>query len=450
MGAGGIGVSALIRLAMQQGAMVSGCDLVSNKITQTLSQLNVPVEIGHSPDHIKELDLLVYSSAVAKNNLEMQFAHEMGVECISRSQMLTRLQIGSKTIGITGSHGKTSTTNILSHILIESAIDVSVAVGGISEVLGNKNFKLGSSEWFVSELDESDGSMLDAECFVGVLTNIDKEHIDYYGSMNDLVDAFSRFCENINKEGCLVINFDDIYCQKIISRISSNIKIITYGLHENADYRIVDEKTNNFSSMFELSFHGKSKQVSIPLAGVHNAMNTVAALIVAEQVGVQMDPGINSLVSYRRIRRRLDILYKEGPIVIDDYSHHPTEIEVVLKACRESVSSRIVAIFQAHRYSRLQSLWPEFVDALSSVDELILTDIYSANEKPLEGITVDKLAKAILDNSSIKVQYIPDFDNIVDYINSTFQTTDLIISLGAGDVNYITKKIAKILKSNDS
>lgn len=442
MGAGGIGVSSLMKLAFDRGAIVSGCDLKKNSTTEYLNSQSMPVFIGHSPDHIHEQDLIVFSTAISSHNLELELAKETGIECLPRSSMLRILQEGSSLIGITGSHGKTTTTGLISHILIKNGYDPSVAIGGISSSLDDKNFRIGNGKWFVSELDESDASMLNCSPLVGVITNIDREHIDFYGSMGNLKKAFQQFAEYIPDDGCLVICNDDPLAKELADQIENNINVIRYGLSPNCQFNAQSIALLKDRTEFEVFAKGKLVKASIPLLGEHNVLNSLAAIAACSFSGVEAEKAVDCLADYKTIKRRLDVLYSVGPIIIDDYAHHPKEIAASLKAVKSMSCRRVVAVFQAHRYTRLKDLWNDFAIALHLPDEIIVVDIYSANEDPIEGVTADIFARTLLEMGKQSVQYIPKFESVLDYLRSTLGKEDLVITLGAGDVNYISKNLA--------
>lgn len=442
MGAGGIGVSSLMKLAFDRGAIVSGCDLKKNSTTEYLNSQSMPVFIGHSPDHIHEQDLIVFSTAISSHNLELELAKESGIECLPRSSMLRILQEGSSLIGITGSHGKTTTTGLISHILIKNGYDPSVAIGGISSSLDDKNFRIGNGKWFVSELDESDASMLNSSPLVGVITNIDREHIDFYGNMGNLKKAFLQFAEYIPDDGCLVICNDDPLAKELADQIENNINVIRYGLSSNCQFNAQNIVFLKERTEFEVIARGQMIQASIPLLGEHNVLNSLAAIAACSFGGVAIEKAVECLTDYKTIKRRLDVLYSAGPIIIDDYAHHPKEIAASLKAVKSMSCRRVVAVFQAHRYTRLKDLWNDFAIALHIPDEVIVVDIYTANEDPIEGVTADIFARTLLEMGKQSVQYIPKFEGVLDYLRSTLGKEDLLITLGAGDVNYISKNLA--------
>jgi UDP-N-acetylmuramate--alanine ligase len=442
MGAGGIGVSALMKLAVDRGAIVSGCDLKKNSTTEYLIAQNVPVHIGHSPAHVQDQDIIVYSSAISSLNLELQFARESGIECLPRSAMLRILQEGSKLIGITGSHGKTTTTGLISHIFIKNNFDPNVAIGGICASLDDKNFHIGSPEWFVSELDESDGSMLDCTPLVGVITNIDREHIDYYGDMQKLKEAFYQFVKCIDGNGCLVICNDDPFAKELADQLLNNKKVVRYGFCDGSEFQIQNVVFYKTHTEFGLLVKGHQWHASIPLLGEHNVLNSVAAIATSDFCGIPIEKAIEFLSDYKTVKRRLDVLYNAGPIIIDDYAHHPKEIMASLKAVKSLSSRRIVAVFQAHRYTRLKDLWNDFAESLMIPDEVIICDIYSANEEPIEGVSADLFARELFSKRKQSVQYIPKFEGVMDYLRSILTKDDLLITLGAGDVNYISKNLA--------
>lgn len=442
MGAGGIGVSALMKLALDRGAIVSGCDLKVNSTTESLNSQNVPVFVGHSPAHTHDQDMIVYSSAISSLNLELQFARESAIECLPRSSMLRILQEGSKLIGVTGSHGKTTTTGLISHIFIKNCLDPNVAIGGICSSLDDKNFRIGKANWFVSELDESDGSMLDCSPLVGLITNIDREHIDYYGDMQKLKDAFSLFVDRIEKNGCLVICDEDSFAKELADKLPNQKKVIRYGLHSGCDFfakNIVYQKTH---TEFDLFAKGLVCNVKIPLLGEHNVLNSIAAIAACDFCNISIENAVSFLSDYKTVKRRLDVLYSQGPIIIDDYAHHPKEIVASLKAVKSLGCRRIIAVFQAHRYTRLKDLWDQFIEALMIPDEVIVCDIYAANEDPIDGVTSDNFARELFNKGKESVQYIPKFEGVMDYLRSILTKEDLLITLGAGDVNYISKNLA--------
>lgn len=448
IGIGGIGMSALATILAENGIKVSGCDLdVSQKSITRLRKLGCTIQSNHgsvgcfSPD----IDLFVCSTAVARNMPELQSAQERGVRIISRAELLAALMKEKYSIAIAGSHGKTTTSSLIAHILMHAKMDPTVAVGGFIGNFGH-NARSGKSNFLVAEADESDRSFTLLHPSLAVVTNIDLEHLDTYHDLADVQKAFCEFISHISPGGIAVICIDDPGALDIVPLIMENgsITVITYGTHVTADVQLLSYELAPDNSTITVRLNNGTKiTCTVPIPGIHNAYNATAAWAVSEAIGIPIAETISAIESFKGVEQRFS--YRgtfQGADIFDDYGHHPTEIHHMLAVAKKCAKKRLIIVFQPHRFSRTQKLWNDFVQvfAQGSQDLLIITDIYPASEAPIEGITGEKLAQAS------GAQYIP-FDNAYHHITNALteqaRDGDLILFLGAGKLNRLSEKLTQ-------
>ncbi|MEW6361873.1 MAG: UDP-N-acetylmuramate--L-alanine ligase [Pyrinomonadaceae bacterium] len=450
IGIGGIGMSGIAEVLSNLGFEVSGSDIKRSKNTDRLEQIyGVRIFEGHQAENIGDAQVVVYSSAVKEDNPEMIAAKEKGIPVIPRAEMLAELMVLKPySVAVSGTHGKTSTTSMVATILSYAGIDPTAVVGGVVEMLGS-NARLGSSEWFVTEADESDRSFLMLYPTIAVVTNIDKEHMESYKGMDDVVQCFTDFVNKVPFFGAAVICLDDPNVQLIIPNIKR--RRVTYGLTAQADISAHNIVYNNsFGSSFTV-WRGDDilGEINLPVPGKHNVYNALAAIAVALELEIPFNKIAESLSKFRNANRRFQFKGESrGIIVIDDYGHHPTEILATLSAAKSgSGGKRTVVVFQPHRYTRTQELMDEFALAFNNADILFILDIYAASEQPIEGITAEVLAENIRKYGHKNVNYIGDLDTAVDKVLPVLQEGDLLITLGAGNVTRLSDEFVARLQS---
>lgn len=443
VGIGGIGMSGLAKVMRKLGYAVSGSDAKASRTLEELFREKVLCHVGHAEEYLREADLVVISSAVSDENPEVVAARRQGIPVISRAQMLGYLMNSGRGIAIAGTHGKTTTTALISYLLTEAGLDPTALVGGEVAALGG-NARLGMGDFFVAEADESDGSLTQLNPELAVITNIDSDHLDHYhGSMEELERTFARFLSKVPADGAIYLAVDDPRCLTL-SRFFAR-QVITFGLDHPADYMAVDLRQGSFATTFTVTERGASLgQFRLNRPGRFNVANALAAIAIARRAGIPLETIRQILPAFQGVKRRFDILHNTSDlIVVDDYAHHPNEIRATLGAARANHADRIIGIFQPHRYSRVQSLHADFGQSFQGADEVIVTDIYAAGESPLPGVDI----KLILDSlqrcpGQPPVRYIPLLTEIPDYVRAQHQRGDLVITLGAGDVRQVAEALA--------
>jgi UDP-N-acetylmuramate--alanine ligase len=445
VGIGGAGMSGIAELSQRLGMIVSGCDLTAAPATQRLKQIGIAIEYGHHPAHLnRELDAVVISSAVKFSNPEVARAREMKIPVIPRAEMLGELlRMAKLGVAVAGSHGKTTTTALVGLILEEAGLDPTVAVGGNLRNTGS-NVRLGGGEFMVAEADESDASFLLLMPTIAVVTNIDPEHLDHYGTMDRLLDAFSSFINRVPFYGVAVLGIDSVNVRGLLESIRK--PVITYGVAPDADLRAENITIDGLSTRFDVVRRGAPLgRVTVPTPGVHVALNALAAIAVAMEIDVGFEAAAAALAKFGGIGRRFEIKGEaDGRIVLDDYAHHPAEIRATLRATRDAFKRRIVAVFQPHRYTRLRDLFDEFVGAFDDADVIFVTDVYSAGETPIENVTSRRLYEAMRSRGHLDVHYL-GIDEMADAVAQASRRGDVIATLGAGDINRLGPAILSTL-----
>lgn len=445
VGIGGIGMSGIALILLRNGVRVSGSDLKENKITDELKKLGASVFIGHNAVNVEGADLVVYSSAIKTDNPEIVEANRLGLVVIKRAEALARLMQDKTVITVTGSHGKTTTSSLVSLLLSEAGLRPTAAVGGILRNM-ETNAYAGDGKFFVAEADESDGSFLFYKPRYSIITNIDHEHLDYYRTFENELDAFKRFISATEESGCVFACYDDVNLRKMLR--TSKIEHILFGLNASADIYPKNISMNGLSCEFDCIY--KNKQVSkffLSLAGMHNISNSLSVIALGLKLGISLEVIKKTLASYKGAGRRIEVKFESDQfLVIDDYAHHPTEIKATLKAVRNLDSKRVVAIFQPHRYTRTKLLMDEFGKCFTLADKVIITDIYAASEPEIKGINSNCICEKIKFNSPQKdVSYLAK-DQLVESLLKIVQPGDLVITLGAGDIVKICDEFVDELK----
>jgi UDP-N-acetylmuramate--alanine ligase len=452
MGIGGIGVSGLARLARAAGATVSGCDRRLSPAAAGLVQDGVRVWIRHSPEHLAGVDILVHTSAIREADPELIAARAQGIEVVSRLPMLLKIAEDKQLVGIAGSHGKTTTTALVSALLVEAGMEPWCAVGGVSETF-ESNARAGASDWFVAELDESDGHIADASCAVAVLTNVDREHFEHYGDFEEICRTFRSYLANVADDGCAIVCADS-HAALTLARASGK-RFLAYGLGESAAFRAVDVELGPDSSVFTAETpSGRIESLRLGLTGVHNVQNAMAVVAIAAELGVSEQVLRRTLEHAPHVGRRMEIhALGRGVTVIVDYAHHPAKVAATLAAVRLKSPGRVIAVFQPHRYSRTLHLGAEFGPAFAGVppvhlsqarttpvDRLIVLPIYSASEDPIPGVTGEVVARAARE-AGVNATYVRSREDALAELTRTLRRSDTLLLMGAGDVNELLEDL---------
>jgi UDP-N-acetylmuramate--alanine ligase len=446
VGIGGIGMSGLAEILLNQGFEVSGSDKTLSEITDHLSRLGIKVFEGHSPENLKNVDVLVYSSAVTTDNPEVRAAIERKIPVIKRAEMLAESMRMKYGIGIAGTHGKTTTTSMVGLTLTEGNIDPTIIVGGKLSGLGGTNARLGQGEFIVVEADEFDRTFLKLTPTIAVLTTLESEHLDTYKDLDDIQSAFTEFANKVPFYGFVVLCLDEPGLQDIIPSI--NKKIITYGLTPQADVRATDITHKQFSSEFNVKYKGKELgRIKLNIPGVHNVKNALAAIIIAKELEIEFAVIKKALESFSGVYRRFEVKYNKEILVVDDYAHHPTETSVTLAGVRAGWDRRLIAVFQPHLYSRTRDFYQEFGRSFLNSDIFICTDVYPAREEPISGISGELIADAAKKFGHKNVFYVPDKKNLPKILNELKKDNDIIITMGAGDIWKYGEEFVRMIKN---
>ena len=444
IGVGGIGMSGIAEVLCNLGFEVTGSDLKRSRNTDRLEELHgVKIFEGHAEENVGDAQVVVYSSAVKDDNPEVQIAKRTGIPVIPRAEMLAELMVLKPySVAVSGTHGKTTTTSMVATILGHAGVDPTTVVGGVVETFGS-NARLGKSDWFVTEADESDRSFLMLYPTIAVVTNIDKEHMESYKGMDDVVQCFTDFVNKVPFFGAAIICLDDPNVQLIIPHIKR--RRVTYGMTAQADISAHNIVYNDhFGSTFAvLRGHDVLGEIELPVPGLHNVYNALAATAVGLELEVPFDKIVEALAGFRNANRRFQFKGEvKGITVVDDYGHHPTEILATLAAAKNgSGGRRTVVVFQPHRYTRTQELFDEFALAFNNADVLFVLDIYAASEQPIEGVSAEVLTENIKKYGHKAVTYIGDLDSAAERVVPVLQEGDLVITLGAGTVTRLSEEI---------
>lgn len=447
VGIGGIGMSGIAELLLNLGYVVSGSDLHSSPITARLSQLGGNICQGHGAENVEGADVVVTSSAISDENPEVLAARKSHIPVIQRAEMLAELMRLKKFgVAIAGSHGKTSTTSMVSWVMSQAGLDPTIVVGGKVDCLGG-NAKLGEGEFLVAEADESDGSFLKLAPVLEVVTNIDLEHLDYYRDLDHIKQTFLEFIDKIPFYGAAILCLDDANVADLLPEIGK--RIITYGMTPQADLHAENVRFAEGRVLFDV-YREKENLGTIDLAppGRHNVYNALAALCVGFELDIDFQTMADALRTFNGVQRRMQNKGEvNGITVVDDYGHHPTEIRATLAAIKEAwPQKRLVVLFQPHRYSRTQALFKEFLTAFHHADCLVMTDIYAASEAPIEGVSSETLLAEIERHGQRHTHYIPTVDTLAEEVVAMVDKGDLVLTLGAGNIVRVGEELVGLLE----
>ncbi len=450
VGVGGIGMSGIAEVLLNLGYKVSGTDLRESDLTRRLSALGGVLRTGHAAEHLDlldgEADVVVVSSAVRSTNPEVLEARRRGIPVIPRAEMLAELMRMKFGIAVAGSHGKTTTTSLIATVLRHAGLDPTAVIGGKLPQLGG-NARLGQSEYLVAEADESDGSFLHLSPTVAVVTNIDPEHLDHYGSFAGLSQTFVQFINKVPFYGLAVLCLDHYHVQEILPQVQK--RHVTFGLAPLADYRATDIVFQGLSTRFRAVRRGSPLgEVQVHMPGAHNVLNALAALAVSDFLGIPFDTYRQGLQGFQGVGRRFTVRGEEaGVMVVDDYGHHPAEIRATLSGARAGFPDRRLAVaFQPHRYTRTRDLLLEFALSFNEAELVVVTDIYAAGEEPIEGISADRLSRLMRDHGHRGVRYVPRRGEVAAALLPQLRPGDVVITLGAGDITQCGDDLLALLR----
>lgn len=445
VGIGGIGMSGIAEVLLNLGFTVTGSDQHLTSITERLVSLGAKIYKGHKGEQIGGADVIVMSSAVRKDNPEIQAAKQKKIPVIRRAEMLGELMRMKMGVAIAGTHGKTTTSSMVGLVLDEGEFDPTLIIGGKLRSL-NSNARLGESNYVVVEADEFDRSFLQLTPTWAVVTNIETEHLDCYQDLDEIKETFLTFMNKVPFYGCVAICLDEPALQEIMPRIER--RILTYGLTPQAEIRGADPVFHEQQTQFKVFHHGKNLgKIRLQLPGLHNVKNALAAVAVGVELEIPFTQIKKGLENFTGVHRRFEIKANiQDVLIVDDYAHHPTEIEASLRGAREGWKRRIIAVFQPHLFSRTRDFYQDFGQAFFNSDILIVTDIYPAREDPIEGVTGELVANAARNFGHRQVQYIPEKENVLHHLKKVVKKGDMVITLGAGDIWKTGEELIKVLK----
>ncbi len=449
VGIGGIGMSGIAEVLLNLGYIVSGSDIRESEITRRLGRFGAVISCGHSKNNLEDVDVVVTSSAVRPDNPEVMEAEERLIPVIPRAEMLAELMRMKYGIAVSGTHGKTTTTSMIATVLAHGRVDPTVIIGGKLNSIGT-NAKLGQGEFLVAEADESDGSFLKLSPTIAVVTNIDQEHMDHYRDMEDVKKAYLDFINKVPFYGLAIVCLDHNNIQNLIPQIRK--RYVTYGLTSQADVQAIDLAFAKSKTSFGVLYRGEALgNIELQMPGVHNVYNALATIAAAIELDLNFETIREGLDRFSGIQRRFQIKADVNNIlIVDDYAHHPVEINVTLGAAKNGWGSRIVAVFQPHRFTRTKDLYEDFLVAFYQADVLIITEIYPAGEDPIPGVNAKTLVNGIREHGHKHVSYISDKDAIPSRLEEILKAGDMVITLGAGDIYKVGDALINRLKRDSA
>lgn len=449
IGIGGAGMSGIAKILLQLEARITGSDIKQSDTTRKLQDLGASIYINHAAQNIEgDVELVVYSSAISQDNPEVVEAKKRNLPIIHRAEMLAQIMALQQSIAVAGAHGKTTTTAMISLMLEKNNLDPTIVIGGSLKQI-NGNAKLGKGDYLVAEADESDGSFLKLFPKMAVITNIENDHLDYYRSVSNIINAFVTFIKQIPQDGFAVICLDDKELVKIASEIPGNY--VSYAIeNKEADYTVQNISFTGVKSKCDVFYKGqKLGKLELQVPGVHNIANALAAIAIGMQVGLSFEQAAQGLIHFSGVKRRFELIDNvNGVTIVDDYAHHPAELKATLKAARNSDFQRVIAVFQPHRYSRTKLLQFEFGESFGDADLIVINEIYGASEKPIPGVSGQLIVNAILNSNknNDEVMYCKTEDEIVNYLLDEVKQGDLVITMGAGNIWSAGVRLAQELK----
>ncbi|GAW28790.1 UDP-N-acetylmuramate--L-alanine ligase [Carboxydocella sp. ULO1] len=444
IGIGGSGMSGLAELLLGRGHQVSGSDVKASQVTAKLERMGARVSIGHRAELVEGAELVVVSTAIRPENPELVRAQLLGLPIWHRSDLLAWFMQQQEGIGIAGAHGKTTTTGMVATMLLQAGLDPTVVVGGTFRTIGG-NARLGQGRYLVAEADESDGSFLKLPIKYGVVTNIEADHLDYYGDLSKIITAFRTYLNRLPGDGLAVLGIDNPLTASLAAEHKG--PKLTYGFAATADYR-VEEPVREGAWQVATVYEGGQKlgQLRLAVPGRHNAVNALAAVALGRHFGLAFPAIADGLAQFQGVMRRFETLGRHlGIWVVDDYAHHPTEVQATLKAARQAGPRRLVACFQPHRYTRTKFLGEEFAQSFAEADLVLLTDIYSAGEDPIPGVSTEVIIAAMPAEVRARTLYCPTLPQLKEKLLQILQPGDLVLTMGAGNIRQVGEELAQIL-----
>ena len=437
VGIGGIGMSGIAEVLLNQGYVVQGSDLKSSKITDRLAKLGAHVFVGQKAENLEDASVVVISSAIKPGNPELDEARRCGLPVVRRAEMLGELMRLKSNVAIAGTHGKTTTTTMMAELMVAGKFDPTVVNGGIIHAYGS-NARVGAGEWMVVEADESDGTFNRLPATIAVVTNIDPEHMEHWGDFDTLRDGFYDFVSNIPFYGVAVCNTDHAEVQALVGRITDR-RVVTYGFNAQADVRASNLTYKAGVAHFDIHLQTEDLVIegcSLPMPGDHNVSNALAAVAVSRHLGMATDDIRDALASFGGVNRRFTKVGEvNGVTIIDDYGHHPVEILAVLKAARQACEGRVIAVHQPHRFSRLASLFDDFCSCFNEADVVAIADVFAAGEEPIEGAGRDDLVAGLIRHGHRHARVLIDEDDLERLVREQAQPGDMVVCLGAGTIS---------------
>jgi UDP-N-acetylmuramate--alanine ligase len=450
VGIGGIGMSGIAEVLHNLGYAISGSDLVDSEITRRLAHLGVRYCSGHQAENVAQADVVVVSSAVTATNIEVMTAKACKIPVIPRAEMLAELMRMKYGVAVAGSHGKTTTTSLIATVLAKGGLDPTLVIGGRLNSLGG-NAKLGQGEFMVAEADESDGSFLKLNPMVAIVTTIDREHLDFYQNLEEIQLAFGQFLNKVPFYGFCVVCADEANIRAILPSLTK--KVFTYGLQADVDYSARQIREEGFGSVFVATRQGKELgSIALNMPGVHNIRNALAAVATGTELDIPFSSIQEALHDFSGIHRRFEVKGEaRGVLVVDDYGHHPTEIDVTLRTARLVwPNRRLLAIFQPHRYSRTHALWQEFCPPLLTADVVLITEVYGAGESPIRGVSGALIWKGVRALGHPQALFLPHREELAGEMLRHVRAGDVVLTLGAGDVWKAGEQLLKALQEGEA
>ncbi|WP_240514001.1 UDP-N-acetylmuramate--L-alanine ligase [Paramylibacter kogurei] len=447
VGIGGIGMSGIAEVLLNHGYTVQGSDLKTSKITDRLEQMGATIFEGQRAENIDGAEVIVISSAIKPGNPELDTARAMGLPVVRRAEMLAELMRLKSNVAIAGTHGKTTTTTMVATLLEAGGVDPTVINGGIIHAFGS-NARMGGGEWMVVEADESDGTFNKLPATIAVVTNIDPEHMEHYGTVENLHAAFNQFVHNIPFYGVAICNTDHGVVQTLVGNMHDR-RVITYGFNKQADVRAENLRYENGMAVFDVALQSEEKRIDgiiLPMPGDHNVSNALAAIAVSRHLGVKLDEIKDALKNFKGVNRRFTRVGDvNGVTVIDDYAHHPVEIKAVLSAARQSTQGRVIAVHQPHRFTRLHDLFEDFCGCFNDADIVGITEIYAAGEDPIEGASQSDLVTGLTRHGHKAAVAVNDEAALQAFVKNECKPGDMLICLGAGTISAWANNLPKVL-----
>ena len=448
VGIGGIGMSGIAEVLLNHGYQVQGSDLKRSKITDRLEKLGATIFEGQCAENLEHAQVMVISSAIKPGNAELDEARRRGMPVVRRAEMLAELMRLKSNVAVAGTHGKTTTTTLVAELLVKGGIDPTVINGGIIHAYGS-NARMGQGDWMVVEADESDGTFNRLPATIAIVTNIDPEHMEHWGTFDALREGFHDFVSNIPFYGLAVCCTDHPEVQALVGRITDR-RVVTYGFNAQADVRAVNLHYKDGAAHFDIELHAEDKEIKncvLPMPGDHNVSNALAAVAVARHLGMKLDEIREALAAFKGVNRRFTRVGKvDGVTIIDDYAHHPVEIAAALKAARQSTTGRVLAMHQPHRFSRLHDLFEEFCACFNDADIVGISNVFAAGEEPIEGANRDDLVSGLIRHGHRHAMAIDDEDAMLELIKAEAKPGDMVICLGAGTISAWANALPERLK----